>query len=153
MVQEHTSFKVAEVEVSYKSNYNITERPKINSSQDAYRILMQHWQVGKIELLEEFKVILLNTSNRVLGIVDISTGGVQGTLADPKIIFSVALKTNSSKIILAHNHPSSNTNPSDADKRLTQKLTEGGKLLDIEVCDHLIVTNYKYYSFADECMM
>lgn len=150
MVQEQNSFKVAEVEVSYKSNYNITERPKINSSQDAYRILMQHWKLGKIELLEEFKVILLNTSNRVLGIVDISTGGVQGTLADPKIIFSVALKTNSSKIILAHNHPSSNTNPSEADKKLTQKLFNGGKLLDIEVCDHLIVTNYNYYSFADD---
>jgi DNA repair protein RadC len=153
MVREQNPFKVAEVEVSYKSNYNITERPKINSSRDAYHVLMQHWQLGKIELLEEFKVILLNTSNRVLGIVDISTGGVQGTLADPKIIFSIALKTNSSKIILAHNHPSSNTNPSDADKRLTQKLLDGGKLLDIEVCDHLIVTNYSYYSFADECMI
>ncbi|OWK71440.1 RadC family protein [Pedobacter sp. AJM] len=153
MVQEQTSLRVAEVEVSYKSNYNITERPKINSSRDAYKVLMQHWHLGKIELLEEFKVILLNTSNRVLGIVDISTGGVQGTLADPKIIFSVALKTNSSKIILAHNHPSSTTTPSDADKKLTQKLIDGGKLLDIEVCDHLIVTNYSYYSFADECMM
>lgn len=153
MVQEQNAFKVAEVEVSYKSNYNITERPKINSSQDAYSILMQHWQLGRIELLEEFKVILLNTSNRVLGIVDISVGGVQGTLADPKIIFSVALKTNSSKLILAHNHPSGNLNPSDADKRLTEKLKEGGKLLDIEVCDHLIITKHNYYSFADDCLM
>ena len=153
MVQEQNPFKVAEVEISYKSNYNITERPKINSSRDAYQVLMQHWQLGKIELLEEFKVILLNTNNRVLGIVDISTGGVQGTLADPKIIFSVALKTNSSKIILAHNHPSSNTNPSEADKKLTQKLRNGGKLLDIEVCDHIIVTNYSYYSFADDGMI
>ncbi|CAH0296301.1 hypothetical protein SRABI27_04230 [Pedobacter sp. Bi27] len=153
MVQEQNPFKVAEVEVSYKSNYNITERPKINSSQDAYRILMQHWQLGRIELLEEFKVILLNTSNRVLGIVDISIGGVQGTLADPKIIFSVALKTNSSKLILTHNHPSGNLSPSDADKRLTEKLKEGGKLLDIEVCDHLIITKHNYYSFADECLM
>lgn len=153
MVQEQTSFKVAEVEVSYKSNYNITERPKINSSQDAYRILIQHWQLGRIELLEEFKVILLNTSNRVLGIIDISVGGVQGTLADPKIIFSVALKTNSSKLILAHNHPSGNLSPSDADKRLTEKLKHGGKLLDIEVCDHLIITKHNYYSFADDCLI
>jgi len=130
MVQEQTSLRVAEVEVSYKSNYNITEQPKINSSQDAYRILMQHWHLGRIELLEEFKVILLNTSNRVLGLIDISVGGVQGTLADPKIIFSVALKTNSSKIILAHNHPSGNLNPSDADKKLTQKLKDGGNLLE-----------------------
>ena len=153
MVQEQTAFKVAEVEVSYKSNYNITERPKINSSQDAYQILMQHWQLGKIELLEEFKVILLNTSNRVLGIVDISVGGVSGTLVDPRIIFAVALKTNSSKLILSHNHPSGNLTPSEADKRLTQKLKEGGKLLDIEVCDHIIVTNHNYFSFADECLM
>ncbi|SES06575.1 JAB domain-containing protein [Pedobacter rhizosphaerae] len=150
MEQLQTLFKVAEVEVSYKSNYNITERPKINCAKDAYSLLMQHWHLGKIEFIEEFKVILLNTTNRVLGIVDISTGGVQGTLADPKIIFSIALKTNSSKIILAHNHPSSNTNPSEADKKLTRKLMEGGKLLDIEVCDHLIVTNYSYYSFADD---
>jgi len=153
MVQEQTSFTVAEVEVSYKSNYNITERPKINCSKDAYRILMQHWQSSKIELLEEFKVILLNSSNRALGIVDISTGGVQGTLADPKIIFAVALKTNSSKLILAHNHPSGNTIPSEADRILTQKLKDGGKLLDIDVCDHLIVTNHGYYSFADECII
>ncbi|RZK27270.1 MAG: DNA repair protein [Flavobacterium sp.] len=153
MVQNPTAFKVAEVEVSYKSNYNITERPKISSSQDAYLLLMQHWQLGKIELLEEFKVILLNTSNRVLGIVDISVGGVSGTLVDPRIIFAVALKTNSSKLILSHNHPSGNLTPSQADKGLTQKLKEGGKLLDIEVCDHIIVTNHNYFSFADECIM
>jgi len=153
MVHNQNPFKVAEVEVSYKSNYNITERPKINSSRNAYQILVQHWQLGKIELLEEFKVILLNTSNRVLGIVDISVGGVSGTLVDPKIIFAVALKTNSSKLILSHNHPSGNLTPSEADKRLTQKLKEGGKLLDIEVCDHIIVTNHSYFSFADECMM
>ena len=150
MEQLQTLFKVAEVEVSYKSNCNITERPKISCANDAYQILKRHWQLGRIELLEEFKLILLNTSNRVLGIVDISVGGVSGTLADPKIIFAVALKTNSSKIILAHNHPSSNLKPSDADIKLTQKLKEGGKLLDIEVCDHLIITNHSYYSFADD---
>ncbi|RZK76251.1 MAG: DNA repair protein [Pedobacter sp.] len=153
MVQNQTSFKVAEVEVSYKSNYNITERPQINSSQDAYKILLQHWRLGSIEYLEEFKVMLLNRNNRVLGIVDISVGGVSGTLADPKIIFAVALKTNSSKLILSHNHPSGNLTPSEADKRLTQKLKEGGKLLDIEVCDHIIVTNHSYFSFADECVI
>lgn len=153
MVQNQTEFKVAEVEVSYKSHYNITERPRINSSQDAYKILMQHWRLGSLEHLEEFKVILLNTNNRVLGIVDISVGGVSGTLVDPKIIFAVALKTNTSKMILSHNHPSGNINPSEADKRLTQKLKEGGKLLDIEVCDHIIVTNHNYFSFADECLM
>jgi len=151
MVQQQ--FKVAEVEVSYKTDYKVQERPQINSSNDAYRILLQHWKLGSIELLEEFKVILLNTNNRVLGIVDISVGGVSGTLVDPRIIFAIALKTNSSKILLAHNHPSGNIQPSNADLKITQKLKEGGKLLEIEVCDHIIVTTDRYYSFADECMM
>ncbi|WP_421943237.1 JAB domain-containing protein [Pedobacter sp.] len=151
MVQEQ--FKVAEVQVSYKADYKAQERPQINSSNDAYCILLQHWKLGSIELLEEFKVILMNTNNRVLGIVDISVGGVSGTLVDPRIIFAVALKTNSSKIILAHNHPSGNLNPSNADLKITQKLKEGGKLLEIEVCDHIIITCDRYYSFADEGMM
>lgn len=147
------TFRVAEVQVSYQPDFKITDRPKINSSKDAYEILMQHWRMRSIEHLEEFKIILLNTNNRVLGTVDISVGGVHGTLADPKIVFSVALKTNNSKIILAHIHPSGNLNPSDGDKRLTEKLKEGGKLLDIEVCDHLIITKHNYYSFADDCLM
>ena len=151
MVQK--TFKVAEVQVSYRTDYKIQERPQINSSNDAYRILLHHWKLGSIEYLEEFKVILLNTNSRVLGIVDISVGGVSGTLVDPKIIFAIALKTNSSKLILAHNHPSGNTTPSNADISVTQKLKEGGKLLDIEVCDHLIITNDRFFSFADESMM
>jgi len=151
MVQKQ--FKVAEVQVSYKTDYEVQERPQINSSNNAYDILLQHWKLGSIEYLEEFKVILLNTNNRVLGIVDISVGGVSGTVIDAKIIFAIALKTNASKLILAHNHPSGNTKPSNADISITQKLKEGGKLLDIEVCDHLIITNNRYYSFADESMM
>jgi len=153
MVQETKIYKVAEVQISYRTDYKIQERPQINSSNDAYDILIQHWKQGSIEYLEEFKVILLNTNNRVLGIVDISVGGLQGTLADPKVIFAIALKTNSSKIILAHNHPSGNIKPSNTDIKLTQKLKEGGKLLEIDVCDHIIVTTDRYYSFADECMM
>jgi len=151
MVQK--TFKVAEVEVSYKADYKITDRPQINQSSKAYALLKEHWPSNRIELLEEFKIILLNTSNRVLGIADISKGGVSGTLIDPKIVFAIALKTNSSKLILSHNHPSSNLNPSNADIAITKKLKDGGRLLDIEVCDHLIITNYGYYSFADECMM
>jgi len=151
MVQEQ--FKVAEVEVSYKRDYRIQERPQINCSNDAYRIFLQQWKLGNIDYLEEFKVLLLNINNRVLGLVDISVGGVSGTLADPKIIFSVALRTNSSKVILAHNHPSGNTKPSNADINLTHKLKEGGKLLEIDVCDHLIITPDAYYSFADECLI
>lgn len=151
MVQEQ--FKVAEVQVSYKADYKIIDRPKITQSSQAYALLKQQWDSNRLELLEEFKIILLNTSNRVLGIADISRGGVSGTLIDPKIVFAIALKTNSSKIILSHNHPSGNLQPSSADISLTKRLKDGGKLLDIEICDHIIVTNYGYYSFADEGMM
>ena len=151
MVQK--TFKVAEVQVSYKPDDKASERPKISSSKQAYDLLMQHWDWGKIEFLEQSKMILLNRQNRVLGLVDISTGGVSGTILDPKIIFSVALKANISAIILCHNHPSGNTQPSQSDIRLTNQLKDGGKLLEILVCDHLIITNEHYYSFADDGMM
>ncbi|WP_010602115.1 JAB domain-containing protein [Pedobacter agri] len=98
-------------------------------------------------------MILLNRQNRVLGLIDISTGGVSGTILDPKIIFSIALKANTSAIILCHNHPSGNIQPSQSDIRLTNQLKEGGKLLEILVWDHLIITNENYYSFADDGMM
>ncbi|WP_231424960.1 RadC family protein [Pedobacter sp. Leaf250] len=149
----HKTFKVAEVQVSYKPDYKASERPKISSSKQAYDLLMQQWDLGKIELLEQSKMILLNRQNRVLGLVDISTGGVSGTILDPKIIFSIALKANTSAIILCHNHPSGNTQPSQSDIKLTNQLKEGGKLLEILVWDHLIITNENYYSFADDGMM
>jgi len=146
-------FKVAEVQVSYKPDFKASERPKITSSKQAYDLFIQHWDVGKIEFLEQSKMILLNRENRVLGIIDISTGGVSGTILDPKIIFSIALKANTSSIIISHNHPSGNLKPSHADIRLTNQLKEGGKLLEIVVWDHLIISNDSYYSFADDGMM
>ena len=93
---------------------------------------------------------LMNRANRALGIAQVSHGGISGTVADPKVIFQHALKANASSVILLHNHPSGNTQPSEADIHLTKKLVEGGKLLDIAVLDHLIVTIDGYYSFADE---
>lgn len=151
MVQEQ--FKVAEVQVSYKPDYNISERPKITSSQQTYSLLKQQWDTGRISFLEEFKVILLNRSNHVLGIVDISMGGVSGTYVDPKVVFAVALKGNGSGIILTHNHPSGSIRPSEADIKLTKRLLECGKLLDINVWDHIIISENSYYSFADDGMM
>lgn len=151
MVQEQ--FKVAEVQVSYKPDYNISERPKITSSQQTYCLLKQKWDMGRIAFLEEFKVILLNRSNHVLGIVDISMGGVSGTYVDPKVVFAVALKGNASGIILTHNHPSGSVKPSEADIKLTKRLVECGKLLDINVWDHIILSENSYYSFADDGMM
>ena len=97
--------------------------------------------------------MLLNRANKVLGIYPVSKGGVSGTLVDPKLIFSVALKCNASSIILAHNHPSGNLFPSENDKELTQKLKSAGNFLDIKVLDHLIITPEGYFSFADEGLL
>jgi len=149
----HEQFKVAEVLVSYRPDYNINERPRISSSNQTYQLLKSQWDMGKISFLEEFKVLLLNRGNRVLGIVDISMGGVSGTYVDPKVVFATALKTNCSSMILAHNHPSGSLKPSEADIKLTKRLVECGKLLDIIVFDHIIISEGSYYSFADDGMM
>jgi len=126
------------------------EKPKITGSRDAYDLL-------KADLLdiahEEFWIVLLNRANRVIKKSQISQGGVAGTVADPKIIFKLALDELASGIILAHNHPSGNLTASQADLDLTKKLREAGKLLDIQVLDHIIVAGQKYLSFADEGFM
>jgi len=148
-----TKYKVAEVKISYKPHYKVSERPQISSSNDAYEILIDQWNMGKIELLEEFKILLTNRRNRVLGILGISQGGLSGTVADPKVIFSAALKSCASGIILAHNHPSGELNPSKEDIALTTKIKTGAELLDLKVLDHLIISKDSFYSFADEGMM
>jgi len=98
-------------------------------------------------------VRLLSRANKVLGIVDISTGGIAGCIADPKIIFGTALKASASSLILSHNHPSGNLRPSQADISLTKKVKAGGELLDIAVLVHIIMTSEGYYSFEDEGLM
>lgn len=119
---------------------------KITSSIDAYRYLestltdLSH---------EEFWVILLNRSNHILGKYLISKGGQAGTVADPKVIFKIALENNAANIVMAHNHPSGNRKPSDNDLRLTKNMVASGHLLSLLVVDHLIFTSSGYYSFKD----
>lgn len=123
------------------------EKPKINSSRDAFNLIK-----GDLMDLshEEFWVLLLNRSNRVVKKKRVSEGGVAGTVADPKIIYRLALEELASGIIVAHNHPSGNLAASTSDVELTRKLKEAGKFLEIQLLDHLIIANNKYYSFADE---
>ncbi len=141
---------VREIQVSYSHLVKPSQLPKISHSEDAYQILMNHWNKETLEYIEEFKIILLNRANKVLGLSLISKGGVSGTFVDPKVVFSAALIANASAIILAHNHPSGNLKPSESDIKLTQKLKEGSNILDIIILDHMIVTSEGYYSFADE---
>lgn len=143
--------KIAEISVSYSTEGK--SKVRIGGSDSAYKLFMSCWSKSLIELQEEFKVLLLNRANRVLGIYPMSKGGVSGTFVDAKLVFSVALKCNASALILAHNHPSGNLTASESDKYLTKKLKTAGEYLDIKVLDHLILTQGGYFSFADEGIM
>jgi DNA repair protein RadC len=144
------NYQVAEIQLSYKSNVKASQRPKISNSKDAYEVFLSSWDYSKIEFVEQFKVMLTNRANKVLEIFELSSGGVSGTVADPKLIFAAAIKANACGILLAHNHPSGSTQPSQSDIALTKKIKEGGKLLDVQLLDHIIVTAESHYSFADE---
>ena len=131
--------QVAEVELVYKTKVKPSQRPKITTSVDAYEILQKIWNRDKIELVEEFKVLLLNRSNKVLGVLDASSGGITGTVADPRIILTAAIKANAVGIVLSHNHPSGSLKPSRADEELTVKIREAARFLDMTVLDHIII--------------
>lgn len=128
----------------------VVRRPRISSSLDAYEQIQPYL----LDLPhEEFWLLLLNRANEVIRPVQVSQGGVSGTVADPKIIFKLAIECLASAIILVHNHPSGNLKPSEADKDLTRRLASAGKLLEIPILDHLIFTDASYLSFADEGLM
>lgn len=144
---------VSEIELVYRTAIRPSHRPQVNSSASAYEILLAGWDPGKIEFIEQFKVLLLSRSNRVLGQYELSTGGTTGTVVDVRLIFAAALKANASGIIMAHNHPSGTLAASQADRDITKKVKEAGRILEIPLLDHLIVTTEGYYSFADQGML
>lgn len=145
--------QVTEIELVYKAKVKPSQRPLIKTSKEAAELLQALWNKDKIDFVEQFNILLLNRNNRVLGMVEISTGGVTGTVADPKLIFVAALKANASSIIISHNHPSGNLKPSKQDEQLTQKIKQAGLFLDMQLIDHIIVTSEGYYSFADEGLL
>ncbi|OLY94319.1 DNA repair protein radc [Cnuella takakiae] len=147
---QFTGSGVAEVELVYRSRVKASQRPQVRTSLDAYMILSELWEEGTMDLQESFKVLMLNRGNKILCLYNASSGGITGTVADPRLIFTAALKASAVSIILAHNHPSGLLLPSRADEELTAKLKGAGHLLDIRVADHLILTSETYYSFADE---
>lgn len=146
---ENQFTKIAEVKLSYITNVKASDRIQVTSSLESYRLFRESWDKETIELFEEFKLMLLNRSNKVLGIAQLSQGGISGTVTDVRIILQYALKANASSIILCHNHPSGNLQPSEADLRITGKVKEAGMIHDITMLDHLIITNDGYYSMAD----
>lgn len=144
---------LAEVTVQYRTKVSMTEQPKILSSRDIETYIRHVWDADKLEHIEQSIIVMLNRANKVLGWALLSTGGLAGTVIDPKVVFQTVLAANASSFIVAHNHPSGNLEPSQADIQVTKKLQEAGKFLDLPLLDHVILTSESYYSFGDEGML
>ncbi len=139
---------VSEIEISYKPA--IGSKPEVTSSSDAYLILKEYYPENQIALKEYFVVMYLNQANRVIGVQKLSIGGLTSAIADVRLLFGTALKILATGLVISHNHPSGNNRPSLQDKNLTKQVKEAGKLFDIKLLDHLILTPYdQYTSMAD----
>jgi DNA repair protein RadC len=139
---------IAALELGKRRNESeVLVKEKIASSRDAFEIFRS---VISDLPYEAFWIILLNKANKVINKCIISEGGISGTVVDPKKIYKIALDHHASSIILGHNHPSGNIQPSEADQKITKKIKDAGLMLDVAVLDHLIIGDNKYYSFADE---
>ncbi len=141
--------RVAEIQISYSSKIPIAKRIKVTDSQISYEIFLPKFE-RDMELREMSYMMLLNRNNRLKGIVYLGTGGTTGTVMDPIIILGTALKSLSTSIIIAHNHPSGNLDPSSVDIITTKKLNEGAKIINIALLDHLILSEFGYTSMADD---
>ena len=141
---------LAEIKISYSTTVKECDRRKVTQSRECVEIFREIFPLGEMELRESFYILLLNRANKILGYYRVSEGGLSGTVADPRLIFSTALKCNAVSLIMAHNHPSGNIQPSAADIQLTKNIAASGKLLEITVLDHIILTKESHYSFADE---
>ncbi len=139
---------VAALELGKRRKFSeALQKSQIKGSQDIFDLM--HPSMADLPH-EEFWVVFLNRANKVVSTHKISQGGLSGTVVDTRLIMKLALEQLASSIILVHNHPSGNTNPSNHDKNITQKIKEAGKIMDIPVLDHIIITDAAYYSFADE---
>ena len=149
-MKQTSQLRVSEIEVSYRPA--IGKKPIIHTALDAYSELKSFFAEDTIALQEQFVVMYLNMSNRLLGVYPLSKGGISGTIAEIRLILSVALKVAATGIIISHNHPSGNLTTSTADKVLTKKISEACMLMDLRLLDHIILSpnEGEYFSFADE---
>ena len=146
--------KVNEIRISYKENISLSKSPSIKCSADAGKLLFETWDKDTIAIQESFKVLLLNNSNKIKGVYQLSTGSITGTLVDIRILFAVILKSLTVGVILSHCHPSGKLMPSEADKQLTEKIKNAAAFFDVKVLDHIIVVpNGDYYSFSDNGLL
>ena len=142
--------RVSEIKLIYKNHIKPSERIRIEGPQDAFDAFWDTWDQETVEHIEEMKMLLLDRSNKALGIVTISKGGTTGTIIDVKLIMQYGLKANAHRIILAHNHPSGNLNPSEADSKVTELIRKACKILDMKLLDHLIISPGETYRSMQE---
>lgn len=151
--KDNPLLKIAEIELVYRSLTKPSERPKVMKSSDAYDIFMSTWDMDKIELVEQFKLLLLDRGSRCIGVSTLASGGISSCVVELSLAFATAIKARASAMIVAHNHPSGNLQQSEQDEKLTKRFTEAGKIHDLRVYDHLIVTREGYFSFADNALL
>ncbi len=133
-----------------RSAQDVIEKVKIESSSDSFKILQPF--LGDLQT-EQFWAIFLNQNNRILGKTQLSSGGINQSVVDVRILFKTALDHFATGIVVAHNHPSGNLKPSQEDLKITKQIDEAGKLLNIQLLDHVIISQNSYFSFADESLL
>ena len=143
---------VCEVEISYRPKVKACDRPRLISSADIYKFIMESgiFDSSTIEYKEFFKIILLNNANRVLGVSHLSEGGISQTIVDVRHIMQTAILSNAVSMVICHNHPSGHLQPSINDDRSTRQIEAACKIFNISLIDHLIISSENYYSYADE---
>lgn len=139
---------IPEITLKYKSG-NI-EKTKIVSSQDSYKVLKKMFDSDTLEIFEQMIIVFLNNANKTIGWTKHSSGGTAMVVCDPKLILTTALQCGATKLIIAHNHPSGELNPSKADLIMSNRVKEGCNFIGMELLDSLIITAENYYSMADE---
>jgi DNA repair protein RadC len=140
---------MAEIKVSYRSKIDLAKQPRILSPGDAEKIFRKVWDGSKLELREDVVILALSAAKRLIGWIRIFSGGLDRAVVDAKLIFQVGLNANAVAVIVAHNHPSGELEPSRHDLALTKKLVQGGRVLDIEVDDHCILTRKGFHSIRE----
>lgn len=138
------------IALTYDKKVKRSELEIISVAKDAEKVFRKIFDADTFDWIESMVMICLNRNNKVIGFYKVSSGGVSGTMCDPKVIFTVALNCGASSIMLAHNHPSGNVKPSQADILVTKKIKSAGELLEIHLFDHLILTNDSYFSMQEE---
>lgn len=145
------NWTVAEIEISYKPL--ITDHTIIKSSSQAYELINSLWNKETINLQEQFAALFFNQSKKMIGWRVISTGNMTKCIVDIKLLVSLALHCMCTHVVIVHNHPSGNLKPSQSDEDITKTIKDALKLIDVQVMDHLIITECGYYSFSDEGLL